>query len=274
MAERGFLSGRTALVTGGGTGIGLGCARQLVRAGATVTMLEKAVEDLENDAAAGAAVRWARCDVTQEADVASAVKAACGLQDRLDITVANAGSGALGPILSLTPDEWRYAMDLNVLGTALTIKHAGLAMKESGGGSIIAISSPEAQRTARFLAPYSVSKAGLEMLVRCAAVELGEFEIRVNAIQSGFVRTDGTRLIVDTGMAERIIARTPLRRSGSAEEIGDTVCYLARPQSSWITGQVFAVDGGLSVPTGEDFEPMARHVFGDDAIDPFTKPRQ
>ena len=189
------LDGLFALVTGGGSGIGLACARALLRDGATVTIagrsedkLRHAAAALEPEAPAGAAVRMAVCDVTDEAAVEAAVRIAA-TSGRLDIAVANAGGGAAGAIVRMSLDEWRYTMDVNLAGTFLTIKHAAQAMA-GHGGAIVATSSIAGVLTHRFMSGYCASKAGVEMLVRCAADELGGLGIRVNAVRPGLVPTD------------------------------------------------------------------------------------
>ncbi|MFN8625781.1 MAG: SDR family oxidoreductase [Candidatus Binatia bacterium] len=271
------LSGQTALVTGGGTGIGLGIARRLLQAGATVTIvgrrqdvLANAAQRLQPDVCAGAEVRCKGCDVTVEDDVANAVAFAADRNGRLDIAVANAGSGSPGPILGQTPDSWRFSYDINVIGSAMTIKHAALAMKDSGGGAIVTISSVSALRTALYMAPYTVTKAGLDALVRCAALELAPFNIRVNSIRSGLVLSEGVMMSLDDKLREEVLARTVLGRPGEAEEIGDSVLYLVSGLSRWVTGQAYSVCGGLSVCEHEDHSSLSRRLFGDAQFEALT----
>jgi NAD(P)-dependent dehydrogenase (short-subunit alcohol dehydrogenase family) len=266
------LIGKKALVTGGGTGIGRGIARRLLQHGAHVTLaarrtdvLEATAEQLRSEIDA-ARVDIAQCDVTQEEEVASAVAKAAGDDGRLDIVVANAGSGAPGPIMLLGADPWRFVNDLNILGTALTIKHAGLAMKERGG-SIVTISSVEGGKVARYMAPYTVSKAALEALTRCAALEFAPFGIRVNCIRPGYVPSEGTALAFDEDEAAELVAITPLGRSGEAEEIGDAVLYFSAASGAWVTGQVLSVCGGMGIPGGVSFEKLCRKLYGDEAMD-------
>ena len=273
-----LLDGQTALVTGGGTGIGFGCARRLLEHGATVTIAARRVGVLTAAAdrlralVRGAEVRVCQCDVTIEDEVAAAVRMAAGADGQLDIAVANAGSAAPGPILALTAEHWRYACDLNILGTASTIKQAALAMQQRGG-SIVAISSGAGVQVPRFMATYGVTKAGLEMLVRCAAVELAPFKIRVNCIQPGYVPTEGTAMGLDDAAEKTVIEHTPLARPGTAEEIGDGVVYFCADSGAWVTGQTIAVDGGLTIPVGEDFEMLCRRIYGDDLMNRCVGPR-
>src|SRR5512139_94544 len=269
------LSGQTALVTGGGTGIGFGIARRLLQAGATVTIaarrrdvLEAAARTLEPDVARGAEIRWIGCDVTVEHEVAAAV-AAAAVNGRLDIAIANAGTGSPGPILAQTPETWRHSFDVNVVGSAMTIKHAALAMQRDGG-SIVAISSPSAIRPALYMAPYTVSKAGLDALVRCAAQELAPFGIRVNGIRPGLVMSEGVRLALDDELLKAVLSRTLLGRPGEAEEIGDSVLYLVSSLSQWVTGQVYNVCGGLSASDHDDFSNLCRQIMGAQEFDALT----
>jgi NAD(P)-dependent dehydrogenase (short-subunit alcohol dehydrogenase family) len=264
-------------VTGGGTGVGRGIARRLLRAGARVTLAARRSEVLEATAEqlrseyTGAQVAIRKCDVTVEEEVAAAVASAAGADGRLDIAVANAGSGAPGPLLLLSADPWRFASDLNILGTALTIKHAGLAMKQRGG-SIVTISSVESFKVAKYMAPYTVTKAAVEALTRCAALELAPFKIRVNCIRPGFVPTEGTEMAFDAEASKQLIDITPLGRSGDAEEIGDAVLYFSATSGEWVTGQTLAVDGGMEIPEGVSFEDLCRKLYGDQAMDECTGP--
>jgi len=266
------LEGKTALVTGGGSGVGFGIARRLVQQGARVMLAARRVDVLEAAAERlrseidGARIEIHRCDVTVEDDLAAAVASAAAADGRLDIAVANAGSGAPGPILALGSDQWRFASDLNILGTALTIKQAALAMKERGG-SIVAISSVEGFKVAKYMAPYTVTKAAVESLVRCAALELAPFKIRVNCIRPGYVPTEGTALAFDDEDTERLVEITPLRRPGSAEEIGDAVLYFSAESGAWVTGQILAVDGGMAIPESVSFEKLCRKLYGDEVMD-------
>jgi NAD(P)-dependent dehydrogenase (short-subunit alcohol dehydrogenase family) len=272
MDATGSLAGRCALVTGGGTGVGLGIARRLLQQGARVTLaarreevLEKAAEQLRGEVS-GCQVAIRRCDVTVESEVSAAVAAAAGAGGRLDIAVANAGSGAPGPILALGPEAWRYVCDLNILGTALTFKHAGLAMREHGG-CLVAISSVEAFRIARYMAPYTVTKAAVESLVRCAAVELAPFRIRANCIEPGYIPTEALDLAFDAEDKQQLVEVTPLARPGRADEIGDAVVYFAADSGAFVTGQVLAVDGGMALPEGVSFEKLCRKLYGNAVMD-------
>jgi NAD(P)-dependent dehydrogenase (short-subunit alcohol dehydrogenase family) len=267
----GALEGKTAIITGGGSGIGLACARALLRDGATVTIagrsadrLRAAAAELVRDTPAGAEVRTAACDVTDEAAVEAAVLTAAGA-DGLDIVVANAGGGAAGSVLTTSVEEWRFAIDVNLTGTFLTLKHAGRAMGR--GGAIVAVSSIAGILTHRFMSAYCASKAGLEMLVRCAADELGGLGVRVNAVRPGLVPTDlATPLTADQGVVDDYLDQMPLARLGTTEDIAAAVRWLAGPESAWVTGQCIAIDGGHSLRRGPRIDSMVETFLGADVI--------
>jgi NAD(P)-dependent dehydrogenase (short-subunit alcohol dehydrogenase family) len=265
MTERsGPLDGHAALVTGGGSGIGFGSAARLAADGAVVTICGR-----RHDVLAAAAEqlgdrgRFVVCDVQDEDQVAAAVAAATEPLGGLHITVVNAGGGlTAGPIVTGDAAAWRNQLDVNVIGSFLTIKHAAPAIARSGGGSIVAISSIAGSHTHRHLAAYSVSKAALDMLVRNAADELGEFGVRVNAVRPGLVPTDASQpLDADPATRADYLAQMPLGRTGTTDDIAAAVRFLAGPESSWITGQSFGVDGGHSLRRGPDLDGLIGTMF-------------
>ena len=266
------LTSKRALVTGGGTGVGFGCARRLLEHGAQVLIvgrrddvLEEAVGRLKAPVP-DANVSFQVCDITIEDEVKAAVDTAAG-PDGLDILVANAGSGYPGPILEAPVDAWQFCCELNIVGTATCIKHAGLSMRDHGGGSIITISSVGGSKVEKWMAPYSTSKAGLEMLTRCAALELAPFQIRVNCIAPGYIKTEALADNLSEEFLAGLVESTPLGRGGDPEEVGDAVVYLSGDMGKWVTGQVFSVCGGLSIPQGDDFEEINRMMYGDEVMD-------
>ena len=258
----GGLEGMAALVTGGGSGIGLGCAQRFAADGAHVTIagrtesrLADAVKAIAAGAAPGVTVQHAVCDVTEESDVELAVARAAEPGGRLDILFACAG-GSLhgGPIAVSDVAAWRATVDLNLVGTFLCIKHAAPLMMQSGGGSIIGMSSIAGHTTHRFMSAYCASKAGIEMLVKCAADELGEHNIRVNAVQPGIVDTDLMSFITAGGpVLDSYYANMPVSRVGTVDDIAAAVRYLAGPESTWVTGQMLGIDGGHQLRAGPDY---------------------
>ena len=228
-------------------------------------MLEEAVGRL-NAIVPNAKISFQVCDITVEDEVKAAVDAAAGAEG-LDILVANAGSGYPGPILEAPIDAWQFCCELNIVGTAMCIKHAGLSMKDHGGGSIITISSVEGSKVGKWMAPYSTTKAGLEMLTRCAALELAPFQIRVNCVAPGYIKTEALAENLSEEFLAGLVESTPLGRGGEPEEVGDAIVYLSSGMGKWVTGQVFSVCGGLSIPQGEDFEEVNRMMYSDEVMD-------
>jgi NAD(P)-dependent dehydrogenase (short-subunit alcohol dehydrogenase family) len=244
----GALDGRRVLVIGGGSGIGLASARLLARDGAHVTISGRTAAKLDAAAAALAAealvVRTAPADALNAGDVAAAVDAASD-DGALDAAVVVPGGGSIKPVLLYDDDEFSREVDLNVRPVYLTLKYAGQAMVRNGSGSFVAISSTAACFSARYLASYSAGKAAVDQLVRVAADELGAFGVRVNAVRPGLTRTPTTQgTFAHRPMLEAFLASQPIGRPGEAEDVAQAVRYLLGPESAWVTGQLFTVDGG------------------------------
>lgn len=271
------LAGRRALVTGGGTGIGFGCADELVAAGAAVTIAGRRADVLDDavarlrDTHPDAEVQAKVCDITEEEQVADAVGVAAA-GGNVDVLVANAGSGYPGAILQMDADAWDFCLRLNVTGTALCIKQAGLVMKEHGGGSIVTISSTSGTKVQPWLAAYVASKAALDMLARCAAVELSPHGIRVNSIQPGYVPTEVMAAATSDELDRTLQRAAPLGTAGTPADIGRAVRFLAGDGAGWITGQVFGVDGGLNIPVMPSMAPIAERLYGEEAVRSFGLP--
>ncbi len=269
------LAGRAALITGGGSGIGLECARRLVADGAAVTIMGRSEDRLREGAAAledvathRASVRWFVGDAQDEEAVAGAVRVASESTGGLTFAVASAGRGGLGPIVSTPLEEWNDILGTNLTGTFLLFKHAGAAIASSGGGAMVAISSIAAAVTHPFMGPYSVSKAAIDMLVRQTADELGRAGVRVNSVRPGIVDTDLVSMVMDD---EQVMGsyedNMPVSRAGRVEDVAGLVRFLLGSEASWITGTSVSVDGGHHLRRGPDFEPAARLFFGDDAVE-------
>ena len=269
------LVGRRALVTGGGTGVGFGCAQRLLEHGARVLIVGRRDDVLEEALGRLRAlvpdgeISFQICDITVEDEVIAAVGTAAG-EGGLDILVANAGSGYPGPILEAPVDAWQFCCELNIVGTATCIKHAALSMKDHGGGSLVTISSVGGSKVEKWMAPYSTTKAGLEMLTRCAAVELAPFQIRANCIAPGYIDTESISDNFSDAFIADLVAQTPLGRPGTPQEVGDAVVYLSADSGKWVTGQVLGVCGGMMVPQGQDFEELNRMMYGDEVMDAVT----
>lgn len=276
MGERpaGGLEGAGALVTGGGSGIGLACAARFARDGAAVTICGRTQEKLEaaaeeiRAAAPEATVAWIVADVVDEGQVQAAVAKAAEPTGRVDVVVASAGgSETIGPIHTLDADAFRRTLELNVLGTFLVLKHVSPGMARAGTGSFIALSSIAGSLTHRWFGAYGPGKAGIEALVAMAADEMGPSGVRVNAIAPGLVDTELVGAVTAGGpVLDDYLEQTPLGRVGTADDIADAARFLAGDESSWITGQTLMVDGGHSLRRGPDFRGFLEDVFGADAL--------
>ena len=269
------LEGTAALVTGGGSGIGLGCARWLARDGASVTIcgrskerLDAAVPEIESIAADGATVQAVVCDVTDEDEVRAAVEQATAGTGSLDAVVASAGgSETIGPVTQVDVEAFRRTLDVNVVGTFLTLKHAAAVMVRAGGGSFIGLSSIAGSRTHRWFGAYGPAKAGIEALVAMAADELGPSNVRVNAIAPGLVDTELVAGVTEGGpVLDDYLDQMPIERVGTVDDIASAARWLAGPESSWVTGQVLHVDGGHSLRRGPIYQAFLEPVFGKDGL--------
>jgi NAD(P)-dependent dehydrogenase (short-subunit alcohol dehydrogenase family) len=270
------LAGTAAFITGGGSGIGLGSARWLVRDGATVTLFGRDESRLERGAASladvtprGASVHTVSGDTGSEDDVARAVAEAVEAGGgALHWAVLSAGTGTMAPVVATPLSEWDRVLATNLTGAFLGLKHAGAAIARSGGGAVVAISSIAGPLTHPYMAPYCVTKAGLETLVRNAADELGRAGVRVNAVRPGLVETElADPLLSDEAVLADYLAQMPMARVGTVDDIGAAVRFLCGPESTWITGQVLGVDGGHTLRRGPDIEHWARAVYGDGVVD-------
>ncbi len=252
----GDLDGTSALVTGGGSGLGWACAARLARDGARVVLTGRDPHRLDDGATrlvaevTGATVDTCVADVADEDAVAAAIDVAASSGD-LGVVVAAAGTGDAAALVDQDLAAWDRVLATNLTGAMLTIKHAARAMDD--GGSIVALSSIAGALTHRLMTAYCVSKAGLEMLVRNAADELGPAGIRVNAVRPGLVPTElSAGLTSSPGIVADYRAQMPLDRLGTPSDVAAAVGYLAGPASGWVTGQIFAVDGGHTLRRGPD----------------------
>jgi NAD(P)-dependent dehydrogenase (short-subunit alcohol dehydrogenase family) len=259
------LDGYGVLVTGGGSGIGEGCAAAFVRDGAHVTIcgrtpskLEAAAERLRRVAAPGATVQTIPTDVTDEAQVVAAVSRAAEPSGGLHGVVGSAGGTLhMGPLHLADVDAVRATFDLNVIGTFLTLKHS-VPHLAGTGGSFVGISSHVGLQTERFLGAYGASKAGLDQLLRFAADELGPARVRVNSIRPGIIDNELMAAITAGGpVLDSYLAEIPLGRVGTVEDVAALARFLVGPDSRYITGQCIGVDGGQTLRKGADYTPFA-----------------
>lgn len=248
------LTGRRALVTGGGSGIGLAMARALAEHGASVALWGRRAERVRAAAdeltATGAVAHAQQVDVSDEAAVAEGVRETVALLGGLDVVVVNAGLGVpLAPLVDTTAADYRTVMDTNLDGAFWTLRETARVLVEQGtGGSVVAVASLAAISGAARNHAYGASKAGLTAFVRSAAVELARHGIRVNGVLPGWTATDMTSAAQSSPVfTDRVISRVPMGRWGRPEEFGGVAVYLAADASSYQTGTTVLVDGGYAV---------------------------
>jgi NAD(P)-dependent dehydrogenase (short-subunit alcohol dehydrogenase family) len=245
----GALDGLSAFITGGGTGIGLACARRVVAeggrvavAGRRVAVLEAAVEEI------GEGAICVPCDITSNDSVVAAVGAAADRIGPVRLAVNSAYQAMVGSALDVPADLFAMTVDSTLTGTYRSMQAEAKAMRDAGGGSIVNISSVAAARSGRWESAYSASKAGVDMLTRVAADEWGQYGIRVNSVLPGLIRTDTAAPLTEDGPTrEGFVRQTPLGRLGEADEIAKGVVFLLSDAAAFITGQCIAIDGGLSL---------------------------
>jgi NAD(P)-dependent dehydrogenase (short-subunit alcohol dehydrogenase family) len=269
------LADKTVLVTGGGSGIGKGVAAAAVAAGAKVMIvgrnadrLAAAADEITAKTTDGGAVLYEPADVTNEDEVSRVVDAVTAWTGRLHGVVHCAGgSETIGPVTQIDSELWRRTVDLNINGTMYVLKHAAREMVRGGGGSFIGISSIAASNTHRWFGAYGVSKSGIDHLMQLAADELGPSWVRVNCIRPGLIKTELVAPVLDSPELRADYAScTPLPRPGEVEDIANASVFLLSDASSYITGQVINVDGGLMLRRGPDYTAMLEPVFGADGL--------
>ncbi|HEX6570316.1 MAG TPA: SDR family NAD(P)-dependent oxidoreductase [Acidimicrobiales bacterium] len=254
------LDGHVSVVTGGNRGIGLGLAEGLVQAGATVAVWARddgrtaeACAHLDalgaGSGPGGGRAIGVRCDVSDEHQVAAAMRETLADLGKVDSLFANAGVGGAAPFVDMTLAEWRRVMAVNLDGAFLTLREAARHLVERGeGGSLVAVSSVSAIHGAPRMEHYAASKTAVLALVRGLAVELARHRIRCNAVMPGWTDT----ALIEPGKANQrwidaTVGRTPVRRWGVPTDFRAVAAYLADPALSFHTGDSLVVDGGYSI---------------------------
>ena len=246
------LTDRIALVTGGNGGIGLGMARGLGQAGATVLLVgrnaEKSSAALRELQSLGVRAEALACDFTREDAVQALFADVQARHGHLDILVNNAGSTVRKPPQDFTLDEWKSVMDLNLTGAFLCARAAYPLMVKAGGGKVINIGSILSLFGAPYAAAYSASKGGIVQLTKSLALAWAKDGIQVNAVLPGWIDTEltvGAREQVP-GLNERVLARTPAGRWGTPQDLAGIAVFLASAGSDFVTGTAIPVDGGYA----------------------------
>jgi NAD(P)-dependent dehydrogenase (short-subunit alcohol dehydrogenase family) len=242
------LAGKHALVTGSTKGIGLAIARAFAREGARVVVHSRSARECEAIAKAlgGGAVPIA-ADLSRAEQVRRLGAAALDAMDgRVDILVNNAGQPRVAPSTELPEADYRYTMDLNLTAYVLLAQIVGRRMIERGRGAIINVGSINGSVAFPQRLAYCVSKAGVNMLTKVLAIEWAAHGVRVNCLAPGYIETPFIQGLAAKGVVDtaKLAARTPMRRLGTPEEMGDAAVFLAGDESSYVTGAVLTADGG------------------------------
>ncbi|HEX7248982.1 MAG TPA: glucose 1-dehydrogenase [Burkholderiales bacterium] len=246
------LKGKAALVTGGNGGIGLGMAKGLAQAGASVAVAgrdeKKNAEAVKALKALGASAFSVKADLREEKSARAAVDQAAEKLGRLDILVNNAGMNIRKAPQDLSLADWNTVMETNLTSAFLCSQAAYPHLQRAGGGKIINIGSMMSIFGAAYLAPYAASKAGIVQLTKALASAWAKDNIQVNAVLPGWIETDLTRRAKEElkGLNERVLSRTPAGRWGDPTDLSGIAVFLASRASDFVTGTGIPVDGGYS----------------------------
>jgi NAD(P)-dependent dehydrogenase (short-subunit alcohol dehydrogenase family) len=251
------LQGKVAIVTGAASGIGRTCARRLAGEGARILVADLneqgGQETVARISTAGGRAIYVALDVTNESAWIDAVATARSEYGALHILLNNAGIGISAPITEMTYENWRLQFAVNIDGHFLGMKHAIPLMTESGGGSIINISSAAGMKTYATMSAYCASKGGVRHLTKVAAVECAQNKtgIRVNSIHPGIIKTPAwdhlDAMVVGSGLDAMAEATVPMGHVGTTDDVADAVIFLAGDGSRYVTGTELMVDGGQAL---------------------------
>ena len=252
----GQLEQQTAIITGGGTGIGFSIARRFHDEGAFVVIcgrrehvLTEAASDISPD---GERVLTVKADIISEEDIQQLVEKTVAQTGRIDILVNNAAAMRVNkPPQETSLEEWRYVIDTNITGTFLCCREAGKVMIEQKSGRIINISSMSGSIVNNYFhgGSYEISKAAMNMLTKTLAVEWAPYNIKVNAIAPGYYGTEPNRafFLKDQELSGKILDLIPVRKLGDLEELSKLALYLASPGIDYMTGSIITIDGGYTI---------------------------
>src|SRR5437764_4415421 len=249
------LAGKRVLVYGGGSGLGLGCARAMLAAGASVFITSRRREKLEaaqKELSAIGRIGVCEGDFTREADVAAVTDAAVAFLGGLDTLIVSSGTSSIGSTMSATLADFEKVMATNLTGPFLAVRAAAPHLLRSAPAAVILIASIVAVVPMKERVAYCTSKAGLLGMTRAMAIDLAQHGVRVNAISPSLVMTELAREIMSSeadpaATLARRQAQHPLGRLGDPQDIGAAAVYLVSDGSSWMTGQNIILDGGLTI---------------------------
>ncbi|MFL5560406.1 MAG: SDR family oxidoreductase [Gemmatimonadaceae bacterium] len=260
----GLLEGQVAIVTGGGTGIGLGIAQLLARLGSHVVVASRKPEHVEAAAKAMRDAGWSASaetvDVREPEQIQAMVARVAADRGRIDLLVNNAAGNFYAPSETLSPNAWRSVVEIDLFGTFFCSQAVLPVMKRQGGGRIVSISMTLHYRGWPLMAHATAAKAGIDALTRTLALEWAPYGVRINAIAPGPIPTEGVRkaftppptasgqvpdvFAVEQAMANYAKKAIPAGRWGTPGDIANMVAFLASPAGEWITGAILVVDGG------------------------------
>lgn len=244
------LTGRVALVTGGGRGIGRGIALALANAGADVAICSRTEEQLRRTAAEiekmGRTSLVIRTDVARTDEINRMVSKVLDKFQRIDILVNAAGVNLRLPATEVTEEIWDSIVDINLKGTFFCCQAVGRVMIEQKKGKIINIGSLTSHIGIPTIAPYAATKSGILALTKTLAIEWAKYNINVNCIGPGYYKTEMTRkLFEDPKWVEKVLKNIPMNRTGTVEDLMGIAVFLVSDASDYITGQIIYVDGGF-----------------------------
>ncbi len=247
------LEGRTAIVTGGASGIGRETALHLARAGAQVCVADihgKAAEEVSAEVRAlGGESFAAEVDIRDFAVTTKTVASTVERFGRVDILVNSAAAWTVKPFDELTTDEYEHDIGVSLIGTMKMSRAAYDVMREQHRGAVVNLISDSGRVGERYLVAYGAAKAGVVGFTKGFALEAARYGIRVNAVSPGTTKTPGASPVIDHwGGGERIIKSYPLRRLGEPIDQANAILFLCSDMSDWVTGQVLSVNGGFSMP--------------------------
>jgi NAD(P)-dependent dehydrogenase (short-subunit alcohol dehydrogenase family) len=250
----GRLEGKSVIITGAGSGIGRAASLLFAREGARLVAVDRSDavrETVDQVRQAGGGAEAVIADAGSEADVAAFIARAIAVHGRLDAIWANAGiSGGLVPLAEQTVEHWQEILRINLIGPFLAIKHAMPHMIRQQHGAIVCTASVAGLKSGASGHPYAASKAGVISLVQTTAYSLSGTGVRINAVCPGLIETGMTKPVFERakerGTSDKIGQLNPLKRAGQPHEIAAMGLFLASDEASYVNGQAFPVDGGLT----------------------------